>query len=141
MSITTSTHLNFRGDARAALELYRLVFGGHLVVVTNADGGRLDDPAAADQVMWGQVSSDDGFQIMAFDVPANQEFERGERSFFVSVRGESVEEIARYWEGLSVGATIVEDLAPSPWSPLYGMLTDRHGVTWVLDVAVAYSAG
>jgi len=26
-------------------------------------------------------------------------------------------------------------LAASPWSPGFGMLTDRFGVTWVVDVA------
>jgi PhnB protein len=38
------------------------------------------------------------------------------------------------------GATIVQDLAPAAWSALYGMLKDRFGVTWSLEVAVAYSA-
>jgi PhnB protein len=32
----------------------------------------------------------------------------------------------------------VVPLAPAGWSPLYGMLRDRFGVVWVLDVAVAY---
>ena len=27
MSVTTTTHLNFRGQARAALDFYRSVFG------------------------------------------------------------------------------------------------------------------
>lgn len=34
MTIQTTTHLNFRGDARQALEFYRSVFGGHLVLTT-----------------------------------------------------------------------------------------------------------
>ncbi len=44
------------------------------------------------------------------------------------------------WERLSQGATVVQPLAPSQWAPLYGMLTDRFGVTWVLDVAAPYNA-
>nr|WP_306364170.1 hypothetical protein [Nocardia sp. CC227C] len=50
------------------------------------------------------------------------------------MRGTAVEEIAGYWEGLSDGAHIVVPLGPAAWSPGYGMLTDRFGVTWVLDV-------
>ncbi|MFC3817848.1 hypothetical protein [Planomonospora venezuelensis] len=46
-----------------------------------------------------------------------------------------------YWKGLSDDATVIEDLGPAGWTPLYGMLKDRFGVTWVLDVAVEYSAG
>jgi len=139
MTITVSNHLNFRGEARAALEHYRSVFGGHLVAITRQDGGVADDPAEADLILWGQVEADNGFRVMAFDVPANQDYDRGERSFFVSVRGDSAEEITGFWAGLADGGTIVVDLAPSQWSPLYGMVTDRFGVTWVLDVAVAYA--
>ena len=41
MSVETTTHLNFRGDARAALELYQSVFGGDLAVVTYQDAGNV----------------------------------------------------------------------------------------------------
>jgi PhnB protein len=40
MSIATTTHLNFRGTARAALEHYRSVFGGDLAVVTYEQAAR-----------------------------------------------------------------------------------------------------
>ncbi|MGY2081495.1 VOC family protein [Modestobacter sp. SYSU DS0657] len=139
MSVTTTTHLNFRGDARAALEHYRSVFGGDLAVVTYADAGAVQDPAEADRVMWGQVAAGNGFRVMAYDVPGALTYAPGERPFFVSVRGDDAAEITGYWEALSSGATVVQPLAPSGWAPLYGMLTDRFGVTWVLDVAVAYA--
>ncbi|MBD0357594.1 MAG: hypothetical protein ICV57_10545 [Rubrobacter sp.] len=38
------------------------------------------------------------------------------------------------------GATVVEPLASSQWAPLFGRLTDRFGVTWVVDVVADYSA-
>ncbi|MBF6137401.1 VOC family protein [Nocardia otitidiscaviarum] len=134
MTITTTTHLNFRGEARAALTFYRTVFGGELTVITYADAGNVPEPAAADQVMWGQVGVPGGFRVMAYDVPSHLGYDRGENAFFVSVRGTAVEEVAGYWEKLSNGADIVVPLAPAGWSPAYGMLTDRFGVTWVLDV-------
>lgn len=137
MSITTTTHLNFRGEARAALEFYRSVFGGEVTIVTYADAHSVQQPCEADQVMWGQVVADNGLHVMAYDAPATVQFERGENSFFVSVRGESPDEITRYWQELSDGANVIADLAPAGWSPLYGMLKDRFGIAWVLDVAVA----
>ncbi|WP_129839450.1 VOC family protein [Streptomyces sp. RFCAC02] len=137
MSVSTVTHLNFRGDARAALTFYRSVFGGDLAVVTHGDTGEARVPAEADQVSWGQVTAEGGFRVMAYDVPSHLPWDRGENAFFVSVRGAAAEEITAYWEGLSEGATIVQPLGPAGWAPLYGMLTDRFGVTWVLDVAAA----
>jgi PhnB protein len=135
MAINTTTHLNFRGDARAALEFYRSVFGGEITLVSYGDAGV---PAAApEQIMWGQVRADNGFQVMAYDVPANLPWDQGVNSFFVSVRGDSADEITAYWKGLSDGATVVQDLGPAGWAPLYGMIKDRFGVVWVLDVSAA----
>lgn len=138
MSLTTTTHLNFRGEARAALEFYRSVFGGEVMIFTYADAHDVGDPSQADQVMWGQVLADNGLHVMAYDVPSTMPFERGANSFFVSLRGDSPDEITQYWSQLAEGATIVADLAPAGWSPLYGMLKDRFGIVWVLDVAAAY---
>jgi PhnB protein len=135
MAIKTTTHLNFRGQAQEALEFYRSVFGGEIMLLTYANAGAVRNPAEAEQIMWGQVTSPEGFSIMAYDVPSHLSYAPGEIPVFVSVHGEQAEEITRYWTGLTEGGTIVQDLAPAGWSPLYGMLKDRFGVTWVMDVA------
>ncbi|MDH0115624.1 VOC family protein [Agrobacterium pusense] len=134
MTLTTTPHLNFRGDARAALEFYQIVTGGDITIVTHAQAYGTIGPAEADLVSWGQVSTPSGFHVMAYDVPSAIAHNPGEIPFFVSVRGSDVSEIQAMWDGLSIGATIVAPIGASPWSLLYGMLKDRFGVTWVLDV-------
>ena len=37
MTVTTTAHANFRGQARGALTFYRSVFGGDLSLATYAD--------------------------------------------------------------------------------------------------------
>jgi len=149
MSITTTTHLNFRGDARAALEFYGSVFGGDVTIATYRDFGMPADVPGAENVVFGQIETADGFRVMAYDIPGQSggsaaaagstHRENGttvtDQPFFLSVRGETLDEVEGYWAALSVGASIVEPLAASPWSPGFGMLTDRFGVTWILDVA------
>ena len=139
MSVTTTTHLNFRGQARAALDFYRSVFGGEVVVVTHAQAYGTTAPDEVDLVSWGQVASDAGFRVMAYDVPPAQPYEPGIAPVFVSVRGADADELRGYWDRLADGASVVAPLAPSAWAPLYGMLTDRFGVTWVLDVEVPWN--
>jgi len=152
MSITTTTHLNFRGDARAALEFYRTVFGGHLTIATYADFGMPADAPGAASVVFGKVESDSGFRVAAYDIPGltggsaqvagSTRRENGvtitDQPFFVAVSGTTLDEVRSYWDALAVGATIVEPLAASAWSAGFGMLTDGYGVTWVLDVATVY---
>ncbi|WP_432828426.1 VOC family protein [Dactylosporangium sp. CA-092794] len=140
MSVSTVTHLNFRGDARAALEFYQSVSGGELSIVTYKDMGNVDNPAEADQVVWGQVRAANGFHVMAYDAPSTRAWSRGDDPFFVSLRGGSADEITALWEKLADGAAVIAPLAPSQWAPLYGMLKDRFGITWVVDVAAEYPA-
>ncbi|MGV2984775.1 VOC family protein [Microbacterium sp. AGC85] len=140
MSITTTTHLNFRGDARAALEFYQGVFGGDLTAITYADAHSVTAPDEAQQIMWGQVASPEGFRVMAYDVPSHTPHDPGTIPVFVSVRGADADEITRYWERLVEGSDVIVPLAQAAWAPLYGMLKDRFGVTWVLDVEAAWPA-
>lgn len=140
MTLTVVTHLNFRGQAREALQFYRSVFGGKIVVRTYADAWSVTDPSEANQVMWGQVASEDGFRIMAFDVPSSRPWSPGEAAFFVSLISESETEIASRWSLLGDGGSVLHPLEPAQWSPLYGMLKDRFGITWVLSVDAARPA-
>ncbi len=140
MTINTVTHLNFRGGAREALGFYHAVFGGNHMVISYSDAGNVQDPSEADQVMWGQVTADSGFRVMAFDVPSRMGWRPGQNAFFVSVRGTAADEITAYWEKLCEGGAVVQPLAPAAWAPLYGMVKDRFGVTWVLDVVSDYAA-
>ena len=148
MTIQTTTHLNFRGDARAALEFYRSVFGGHLVVDTYADFGMPAGVPGADKVVFGLVTADNGFRIMGYDVPGRTEGaiigggstrrENGttvtDQALFVSLGSESLDELRGHWDALAVDAVVVEPLAASAWSAGFGMLTDRFGVTWSVSV-------
>jgi PhnB protein len=134
MSMSTTPHLNFRGNAREALEFYQSVFGGDLVVMTYGDMGAAEDPDAAQQVVWGQVAAPSGCKVMAYDVPASRPWSQGDDPFFVSVRGDDDAEITEVWERLAEGATVIQPLSASPWAKCYGMLKDRFGITWVLDV-------
>ena len=151
MTIQTTTHLNFTGDARAALEFYQSVFGGHLAINTYADFGMPADVPGADKVVFGLVAADNGFRIMGYDIPGQTEGSIAgggstrrennvtitDQAVFVSVSADSLDELQGYWNGLAVGATIVEPLAASAWSAGFGMLTDRFGVTFSVSVTAS----
>jgi PhnB protein len=148
MSLKTTTHLNFRGDARAALEFYQSVFGGQTIIRTYGEFGMPADAPGADNVVFGQVETADGFRVLAYDIPGQSggsavdagstRRQNGvtitDQPFFVSVDGESLDEVQGCWDRLTAGSTIIEPLAASAWSAGFGMLTDPFGVTWVLGV-------
>jgi PhnB protein len=139
MSIRTVTHLNFQGNARAALAFYSDVFKGQQTLVTYAQAGRAQDAVDPDHVLWGQITGEDGIALMAYVVQAGMLWHPGDKAFFVSLRGDHADTVRTLWNGLADGANILHALTPSQWSPLYGMLRDRFGITWVVDLSVPYS--
>jgi PhnB protein len=148
MSISTTPHLNLPGTARAALDAYRGVFGGEVSTTTYAGLGMPDGSPDADKIVFGSLSSEDGVRLMAYDIPGREDAfssdtrrENGatltDQPFFLSASAASLEELQPIWDGLAEGARVIEPLAASAWSAGFGMLTDRFGVTWSLDVRPA----
>ncbi|MCU1640471.1 MAG: hypothetical protein JWN03_746 [Nocardia sp.] len=153
MTVNAVAHLNFHGRARAALEFYQSVFGGQISIATYGDFGMPAEAPDATKVVFGQVVADNGFRVMAYDVPGDDapvadgtpttRRENGatltDERFFLSVRGETVDEVGALWKRLAENATVIEEFGPAQWAPAFGMLTDRFGVTWILDVAAEYT--
>lgn len=151
MAVAAATHLNFHGDAREALEFYQSVFGGEVSLATYGQFGIPVKPADIDKVVFGSLSADSGFRVLAYDVPGETTAaepapttvrDNGAtvttEKFFLSAQSETVEEASVYWERLAEGANVIEPFGPAPWGPAFGMLTDRYGVTWILDVAATH---
>ena len=140
MSITNTPHLNFRGDARQALEFYHSVFGGQLMIATygqfgvprdDPDGGPVTfgpvpaDSPDAGRVAFGVVAGDTGFRVAAYDVfggtgggIAGSSAQAGRRAgglthdepFFLLLNGDTAEEIRPLWDKLADGATVIAPL-------------------------------
>jgi PhnB protein len=83
-----------------------------------------------------QVTAPNGFRVMAYDVQPSKDFNAGRNAYYIALRGDDADEIQQMWEGLADGATIITPLAPAPFASLCGMLTDRYGVTWIVDVTL-----
>lgn len=73
-----------------------------------------------------------GYQFMALDGGPLFQFNPS-ISFFVNL--ESKEEVSQFWDRLSQDGTSLMPLAEYPFSPWYGWIQDRFGVTWQLMLA------
>lgn len=135
MSVQTTPHFNFRGEARTALEFYHSIFGGKISIATYADINAVEDPSQTNLVAFGDVKAPNGFHIMAYDVQPSKTFEKGINPFYVTLQSTEPEEGKKAWEALAKNAmNILIPFGPAPFAPLYGMLTDQFGVTWIVGV-------
>jgi PhnB protein len=132
MGVVLNPYLNFRGNAREAMEFYQSVFGGELTVSTFADYQLAEDPSENDQVMHSQLEGEVGFTLMGADVPSRQQ---ANPNGSISLSGDDEGTLRGYWDKLSDGAQIVEPLEKAPWGDSFGMLTDRFGVFWLVNIS------
>jgi PhnB protein len=132
MSVTLNPYVNFRAEARAAMEFYQSVFGGELNIMTFGEG-HMGEPADADKVMHAQLEAN-GMTLMASDAPEHMPLDEG-ASIGISLSGDDEAVLTGYWEGLVEGATIVAPLVKAPWGDTFGMLTDRFGVGWLVNIS------
>ena len=134
MPVQLTPYLSFRDEAREAMEFYHSVFGGELTLSTFGDFNASESPAEVDKVMHGQLVAGD-LHLMGADTPNEMPYEAG-TNFAVSLSGgpEDVGRLREYWEALADDGQVAVALEPSPWGDVFGMLTDRFGVQWMVDI-------
>lgn len=134
MAVQLNPYLSFRDQARPALEHYRSILGGTLEVTTFGEADASEDPAEADLVMHGLLTTDDDFVLMASDTPAAMTLDAGS-SISISLSGDDEPRLRGWFEGLAEGGEILMPFEPAPWGDTFGMVRDRFGTSWMLNAA------
>jgi PhnB protein len=133
MTVQLNPYLNFRDNAREAMEFYHSVFGGELTLSTFAEFHASEDPAEQDKIMHGNLATEMGLVLMGADTPNGMEHS-APAGFSVSLSGDDEATLRRYWDALSEAGLVVMPLDKAPWGDIFGMCVDRFGVSWMVDV-------
>ncbi|WP_345764803.1 VOC family protein [Diaminobutyricibacter sp. McL0608] len=134
MPTLLNPYISFRDTAKPAMEFYQTVFGGELNLSTFGDFQASDDPAEKDKIMHGQLTSPTGLVLMGADTPNRMDYNPGD-NFSISLSGDDEAELRGYWDKLAVDGTITQPLEKAPWGDSFGMLNDKFGVTWLVNIA------
>lgn len=127
--------LLFDGDADAALNFYRSIFGGEFL-----NFQRMSDlPTPMDlsddekkRVLHATLPMGDS-KIMAMDPPTGRMDVNKGNNFMVTVDTSSEEETTRFFNALAEGGNITMPLANQFWGAFFGMVTDKFGIQWMLS--------
>ena len=130
MASRLNPYLNFQDNAREAIEFYRDVFGGELNVMTFGDMG--GEPA--DGVMHAQLETPSGFTLMASDAPPGETLTPG-GSMHISLSGDDTDDLTGWFRALSEDGVVVDDLKKQMWGDTFGMLVDRFGIGWLVNIS------
>ena len=127
-------YLSFKDNTREAMEFYRSVFGGKLTMNTFKDLQASQDPNEDELIMHSALEGEHGITFMASDTPKRMEYRPG-TNFSMSLSGDDDETLSRYFERLSDGGTVTMPLTKAVWGDTFGMLTDRFGVSWLVNIS------
>jgi PhnB protein len=134
MTVRLNPYLNFRDNARQAMEFYHSVFGGDLSLSSFAEFEASEDPSEQDKIMHGMVDAGSGLVLMGADTPNSMDYSPG-GGFAVSLSGDDEPTLRGYWDALTADGTVTMPLEEAPWGDIFGMCTDQFGVSWLVSIA------
>lgn len=133
MAITLLPYLSFSNNAKEAMEFYQSIFGGKLDMQTFKAFNASQDPSEDDKIMHASLEGDNGITFMAADTPNSMPYEEA-RSFSMSLSGDDHDTLSKFFEQLSHGGVITMPLDKAPWGDTFGMVRDKFGVTWMVNI-------
>lgn len=135
MPVKINSYINFNGNTKEAIEFYKSIFGGEVFMDTfdsYADQMPMGD-ADKGKIMHAYLKGDNGIELMASDTPSSMPFQSGAQ-ISLTLNGDDEEKLRGYWEKLSEGGKITLPLEKAPWGDTFGMLTDKFGINWMIDI-------
>ncbi|MFD2469430.1 VOC family protein [Amycolatopsis silviterrae] len=133
MASKLNPYISFAGNAREAMEYYHSVFGGDLALNTYGDSGAPAEAGNAGNIMHALLEGDNGFTLMASDVPPGMEHHPG-TNISVSLSGDDGDLLRHCWEKLSDGGSVTVPLEKQMWGDEFGACTDRFGISWMVNI-------
>ena len=131
-------YLFFDGTCEAAVEFYRKALGAEVTMLMRYKDSpdpktkEMCAPGSDDKVMHTSFKIGNSV-IMASDGAADTR--SSFQGFSLSLALSSVEDVERYFATLADGGKVQMPLMQTFWSPLFGMVVDRFGVSWMVSVA------
>jgi PhnB protein len=122
-------YISFRGTAREALEFYRSVFGGELVLGTYGEFGRDDGPA--DAIAHGMLRNG-AVELFGADAAEGEASFHAEGLLFSLLGTAEAAVLERWFAALAEGGADVDPLQLRPWGDHDGQVTDRFGIRWLI---------
>lgn len=128
-------YLNFNGTCAAAFKFYEQALGGRIEFLQTHGESPLKDhvpPDWQDKVIHVCLNVG-GRRLMGSDAPTDQYL--AAQGMHVSLQVQSADEGKRVFHALAAGGRVTMPYGQTFWSPGFGMVVDRFGTPWMVNVA------
>lgn len=135
-------YLMFGGRCEEALEFYRSALGAQVDMLMRFSESPDPTPPGMLPPGFENKVMHASFRIAGNVLMASDGCEVGTqfKGFSLSISVATEAEADRYFAALSDGGQVQMPLTKTFWSPRFGMLTDRFGIAWMINVVGEYTA-
>ena len=134
MESKLNPYINFKNNARAAMEFYHSVFGGELKLGTFKEYNASQTPQEDELIMHAELNAGETLLLMASDTPERMELHPG-NNITLSLSGDDEAQLKGWFQKLSVGGTVSMPLEKAVWGDSFGMCIDKFGIGWLVNIA------
>ena len=127
--------LLFDGQAEAAFNFYKSVFGGdfaNLQRMKDMPGAPPMSAEESEKILHMSLPIGNAV-LMGMDAPTGRMVLNKGNNFMVTLDTGSEDETARLFNGLAEGGIVTMPLANQFWGSFFGMVTDKFGIQWMLS--------
>jgi PhnB protein len=129
-----NSYLLFNGDCEEALTTYAKIFGGKIEAMLTHEGTPAScqvPPEWQKKILHGRINIGSAV-LMASDAPPGRYSKP--QGFSVNIGLTDIKEAERIFSALSESAAVTMPLGETFWAHRFGMLTDRFGIPWMVNV-------
>ncbi len=139
-NVTLDAYLFFNGNSREAMEFYKSVFGGELTVKTFGEipGEKPEEMQGMDERVMHATLKGGAINLMSSDSTRKDKF--GESFISLSLSGTDEEALRGLFDKLAEGAKVTQPLKKEFWGDIFGGLTDKFGVDWMVNIGDSMDA-
>ncbi len=135
MAISLHPYVHYVDNAKEALEFYKSIFGGEAEISKFGDMGTPDTDPSHNLIMHADYKFA-GVQLFISDSLPMGGVKQGGENIELSLNGSQAdkETLTTYFNALADGGTVRVPLDTAPWGATFGMLTDKFGVQWMVNI-------
>lgn len=129
--VNLNAYLFFDGNCREAMKFYQSIFGGQLEMLTFEEINNSCPEAMKDKIMHANLM---GGEAEFFGSDGMDSDKLGTGKIRLTLHGTDEEKLRSMFGKLSEGGKINMPIEKQVWGDLYGDLTDKYDVTWMVNI-------
>ena len=133
MPTTLAPYLNFQTQTAEAMKFYQSIFGGELHMSTFGESNMPVSEEEKGLIVHANLKTE-SFEFMSSDGGSQHPVHMGD-NVHMSLNGDDEATLTKWFQSLSEGGTVDMPLAKQFWGDTFGMVTDKFGVHWMVNIS------